>query len=301
MACKFDATLEPERHGILPFASLGRGGIVEGMNTIGFALRGWLGCCLALALVSSGCESETRDARENGSSPAQQKQGDKPEEAAKPAAAANVKKTLLGKDVWLETQGQQRRVIVAAKVCLRETAGLECLLCRKNTKEYESLLSTEADARIIHLALLAAGASSGSPVKYVEKGNEVVVVPPSGDRIKILIQYEDKGKTVTVSAQQWILNQSTKKDLEGDWVFAGSVLTPNPDDDKKPIYAATAEGGYFCLLNSPAALLDLPLNNPNKAPELRDLVPHTVRIPALETKVSLILELRHEAKKAKSS
>jgi hypothetical protein len=49
----------------------------------------------------------------------------------------------------------------------------------------------------------------------------------------------------------------------------------------------------------PYALLDLPVNNPNKDPEVRELQPYTQRIPPLETKVTLILEpeLQHNSDK----
>ncbi len=261
---------------------------------------------LLLALPGSGCEGQPQ-AREQDQL-AQTTGAKTPVEPAPARAektakgqpeAAGWKKTLLGKNVWLETQGDRRRVVVGAKVCLREGGfGLECLLCRHQTKEHESILSTDADAQIIHAALLAAKAKPGSPVQYIEKDGNVSVVPPSGERIKVLIQYADKGKEVSVPARQWILNSKTKKDLDGDWVFAGSKLFANPDEDqKKPVYAANTDGAYICVLNVPTALLDLPINNPNKDPELRELQPHTARIPALETKVSIILEPQMELKK----
>jgi hypothetical protein len=207
-----------------------------------------------------------------------------------PSQPVPSKKVPLGKDVWFETEGKHRRVLVGATVCLRE-GGLECFLCRSRTKEYESVLATDADAQVIHAGLLAAGAQPGSPVRYVEQKGEVVIVPPTGSRIKISVQYEDNGKLATVPAQRWIVNAKTKKNLEDDWVFAGSQLLPNPDDEsKKPVYAATSDGSYICIYNMPYALLDLPVNNPNKEPEIRELQPQTERIPPLATKVTLILE-----------
>ena len=76
-----------------------------------------------------------------------------------PDSGPDLKKVQVGPQVWLEIQGRQRRVLVNASVCLREgNFGLECLLCKKNTKEHESPLVTEAEAHHIHAALLAAGA-----------------------------------------------------------------------------------------------------------------------------------------------
>jgi len=226
--------------------------------------------------------------------------GDYPPKADSSPKAPNQlgpsKKVPLGKNVWFETDGSHRRVLVGATVCLRE-GGIECFLCRSRTKEYESILSTDADAQMIHAGLLAAGAKPGSPVQYVEKNGEVVSVPPTGSRIKISVQYEEKGKLVKVPAQHWILNAKTKKELEDEWVFAGSKLLPGTEDaNKKPVYAATSDGSYICVYNMPFAMLDLPVNNPNKDPETRELQPHTERIPPLETKVMLILEPEHDHK-----
>src|SRR5262249_5607116 len=61
-----------------------------------------------------------------------------------------------GRGVWLESEGDKRRVRVRAWVCLRQGRyGLECLLCRRHTKEHESVLATAADASLIHAGLLA--------------------------------------------------------------------------------------------------------------------------------------------------
>src|SRR5207249_66822 len=129
-----------------------------------------------------------------------------------PKNADPTKKAPLGKKVWLETQGKRRRVLVAAEVCLRQGEfGLECLLCKKLTKEHESILATAADARVIHAGLVVAQAEPGSPVKYIEKGDKVITVPPAGSRIKVSLQYEKDGKSVTVPAQEWIRVGNTKQ------------------------------------------------------------------------------------------
>ena len=259
-----------------------------------------LSITLLLGLLGLGCEGEPRARIRNSEGGAakgtkqEAAQGKPPAKAestpAEPEQAAASKKVPLGRDVWFETDGSHRRVLVGAKVCLRE-GGLECLLCRTYSKEHESILSTDADAQVIHAGLLAAGAKPGSPVQYVEKNSEVVIVPPTGSRIKVSVQYEENGKRVTLPAQQWIVNAKTHKVLDDEWVFAGSQLLPNPNEEnKKPIYAATADGSYICIYNMPYALLDLPVNNPNKDPEIRELQPKTERIPPLETKVTLILE-----------
>jgi len=192
----------------------------------------------------------------------------------------------LGDNVWLETRDKKRRVVVGTTVCLREGEyGLECLLCRQHTKEHESILATTAHAKLIHAALLLAGAEPGKPVTF-----EPEFKPPSGSRIKILVQYEDKGKVLTLPVQQWVWDVKTKKDLDSDWVFAGSYLYPNPDGDDKPrAYAADDDGSYICISNVSNAMLDLPIHSPRGLEE-RTFGIHTDCVPPIGTKVAIILQ-----------
>lgn len=204
--------------------------------------------------------------------------------AAKPAK--------LGPGVYLETRGQgktaRRRLLVDARVCRRDGSfGLETFLCRTNSKEHESIVSTDADARLIHAGLLAAGAKPGHPVRFFEdKPPET----PTGTPIQVSVYYKDGGKEHTVRAQEWILNVKTKKPLAQDWVFAGSILWKDPEKPKaEPIYVANEDGAYICVNNVPTAMLDLPIKSDNR-PEDRTFGFNTAQIPPIGTKVTLILE-----------
>src|SRR5262249_1640828 len=147
------------------------------------------------------------------SAPRTKQLSDEEQWAGSKKAALNTQKTL-----WFEKKGDRSRIHVEAVVCLREGQyGLECLLCRKHTKEHESILSTSVDATEIHRALLATGAEPGSPVEFKEKDGKFEIVPPKGARLKVLFQYEDKGKRKTVKAQEWVVNNKTKKDLDQRW------------------------------------------------------------------------------------
>jgi hypothetical protein len=245
---------------------------------------------LASVFLLAGCEPEQRVRQEQPSNPAKSadtKQARGPAADPAPKPAGNTKRALLGKNVWIETEGDKRRIIVSAEVCLREGQyGLECLLCRQLTKEHESILAMDADARVIHAGLEAAGAKPGSPVKFNPK-----YVPASGTVIKVTLQYEQKGKTVRVPAQQWVVNGKTKKDLEHDWVFAGSMFYKNPLDPEAPeTYAAAAEGSAICVTDVPTAMLALPISSTNDPDLGRAYQPNTDRIPDVGTKVEVILE-----------
>jgi hypothetical protein len=194
-----------------------------------------------------------------------------------------VKKVEFGKNVFLEIEGDKRRVLVNAVVC-RRTDLLEQFMCRKMTKEHEAIVSADIDARHLHAALLGTGADAGSPVKFQPRYQ-----PARGTVIKVYVQYMEKGRTIKVPAQHWVRNIKTKKELEHDWVFAGSCQFPNRLDPKAPPFYGANDGDVICLANFETALLDLPIAS---SKDNDDLVfeAFTDHIPALETPVVVILE-----------
>jgi hypothetical protein len=234
--------------------------------------------CVLAAPLFSACEG-----------PAPEREEPKP----KPATPApEVKKTLLGPNVYLEVQGKRRRVLISAEVCLRRGA-LELFLCRKDSKEHEAIVHADVDARDVHKALLAAGADAGSPVKYVPK-----YAPARGTKIKVGVEYEENGKLVSKNAREWVRYSATGKELDVDWVFAGSVLLDDPSDATKPkIYLANG-GDMICVSNFEDALLDLPINSSKDNSEL-SFDAFTDRIPSVGTKVVVTLEPVAEEKKGK--
>jgi hypothetical protein len=254
------------------------------MNTLA---RLWLVFALSLVLAagcSGGVSVDPVDSGRGGTGPENR--------AARPGLTpvvphGDVKRKEVARHVWFETEGKQRRVRVEAAVCLRESTeyGLEFLLCRTKSKEYESLLATSASAYDIHKALIAAGAEAGHPIRFTERG----FTPPTGSRIKISLEYEDHGKLVSVSAGYWIRTITTKKELESDWVFAGSELRPDPDGNgKPPRYVADDDGDYISVINLPTAMLDLPLSP--KALQQQAFQPFSEHIPEVGTPVIVILE-----------
>jgi hypothetical protein len=196
---------------------------------------------------------------------------------------AEAKKVLVGPNVHLEVQGKERRVLVSGAVCLRE-GQLEQFLTRKGTKEHEAIVAADVDARDIHQALLLAGAAEGKPVQF-----RPAYKAATGQTVRISVRYQDKGKLVTVPARSWVKDARTGKDLNSDWVFAGSQLVENPLDPKSPAIYLANDGDVICVSNFETALLDLPIKSPKDNDELI-YVAHTDRIPPLETKVVVVLE-----------
>lgn len=215
---------------------------------------------------------------------------DPPEEA--PPVPAEYKPLNKAKTLFFEkTADDKRRIHLLAEVCLREGI-LEVLVCKNFTKEHESILHADVDGRELHLALIAAGAVSGSPVSYHPEYKAA-----TGTRIKVSLTYREKGKVKTVPAGAWIKDKTTNKDLAHDWVFAGSKLLKDPDKpDAVPAYTANHTGEYICLANFPDSILDLPVKSPKDAAELIFEI-NSPRIPPLKTPVIVTLEPVVEAKK----
>ena len=244
---------------------------------------------LSVHTASIGCSEEGTAPERQDSTKDPSSQGLGPMGSRGQKHEIEVKRSQLGNGVWLEPKNNKRRVVVEATVCLREGQyGLECLLCRTGTKEHESVLHTSADAKVIHAGLLAAGATPGSPVQYKDMGKEIVTIPPSGQPIRVNVEYESQGRRISVSAQDWVRNSKSGLAMKEQWIFAGSRLWQSQTTGKT-VYGASAEGGYICTSNVPTALLDVPFDSP-KSLEGRSFEPFTEHIPPIDTKVMLILE-----------
>src|SRR2546427_12454571 len=98
---------------------------------------------LLFALANLGCEGGSAARQESSPPPAQGSEKTAPspgklallpEDPTKQDNTRDAKKVKIGKNVWLEVQGDKRLVIGPAEVCLREGM-LEHLMCRKRTKE----------------------------------------------------------------------------------------------------------------------------------------------------------------------
>ncbi|QDU14990.1 YdjY domain-containing protein [Gimesia maris] len=98
-----------------------------------------------------------------------------------------------------------KKLLLKTHVCLQEGV-LEMLLCKKQTKEHESILSIESPATAIHAGLLAIGAKVGTPVKFTPKFQ-----PPQGQKLKLELIWKDKdGKEQRELAQQWVRTATSR-------------------------------------------------------------------------------------------
>jgi hypothetical protein len=183
-----------------------------------------------------------------------------------------------------------RRVHILAEVCLRE-GPLEVFLCKKNTKEHESILQADLDVREVHFALIAAGGKPGSTVRFVPEYK-----PATGSTIKVKLTYHKDGKQLTKPAQYWIRDVRNKSDMTHDWVFAGSRFFKDPEDPQKPPYYCANNGEVICISNFADSMMDLPVKSSKEQAEL-GFMANTERIPPLKTKVLVTLEVAAPEKK----
>ena len=234
-------------------------------------------CCVTILACLTGCYDD----------------GDRAPKPEPKEKAPEGKKVRVGDNVYLEIIGTKRRVLVTAEVCLRK-GSLEQLMTRKNKKEHEAILSAALDARKIHEALILANAKEGEPVRYTPKYR-----PATGTAIKITLVYEDKkGVKKTVNARSWLKNSKTGKELDCDWVFAGSLLVESPLDKDAPKFYLANDGDIICVSNFEGALLDVPIKS-SKDDADRGYEAWEDRIPPVGTEVTVILEpvVKEKAKK----
>lgn len=194
--------------------------------------------------------------------------------------------TRLAKDARIWLDAKNKRVVVDGYVALR-VGQLEMFACPAGTKEHESVVGLLTKAQYVHAALLAIGAKPGSPVKFEPK-----YTPASGSKIKIEILYvDDKGAKKRVTAQDWVRQVGTEKNLDMDWVFAGSGMWKDPDTGTEQYLAES--GDLICVSNFTTATLDLPIRSSQANSSLL-FAAYTDRIPPEQTPVRLVLSVKED-------
>jgi hypothetical protein len=191
----------------------------------------------------------------------------------------NLKRLELASPVWIDNKDKQ--VVLIGSVC-RAGYPLEFFATYPD-RAYESVVVIYTKPSIVHAALLALGAKPGKPVEYKPK-----FVPPSGAEVEIEVAWKDRdGKRQKARAQDWIRDIKTKKPLEVNWVFAGSIFWEDKSTGEKSYMAD--RGDFISVLNLPTALLDLPIESAS-ALESRLFEGFVERLPPPGTPVTLILK-----------
>jgi hypothetical protein len=145
--------------------------------------------------------------------------------AQKPKDADEFQPLNKSKTVLLDVKG--KRLLVQAEVVLREGL-LEMLVCLKQTKEHESILSVDAKAQIIHAGLLALGAKPGTPVRWDPEFHAA-----TGQPIDIFFTWTDEdGKLHRDPAQHWVRHATRRYYVEKLEEMPDSFRLPDESDLK---------------------------------------------------------------------
>jgi len=158
--------------------------------------------------------------------------------------------------VWFDKKNRQ--VVLQGSVCA-STTPLEFFATYAN-RAYEAVLTVNVKPSTVHAALVLAGAEPGHPSQFkppVPPQTEPEFIPPTGTEVAIEVRWKDqKGRVFSAPAPYWIRNVKTKKELDCNWVFAGSGWYTDEETGKK--YYQADSGELICLLSLPNAMLDLP-------------------------------------------
>lgn len=182
--------------------------------------------------------------------------------------------------VWVDKK--KRRVVVDGVVILK-SGQLEMFACPINTKEHESVVAVFAKAIHVHAGLLAAGAMPGKPTQFEP------YQPATGSTIRIHVLWKDEmGNKKSARAQSWIRHAGTEREMQYDWVFAGSGIYK--DEESKQEYYLAEQGDLICVANFTTATLDLAVRSDDANSGLVFMA-NTKNIPDSDTPVRLVLQV----------
>ena len=125
-----------------------------------------------------------------------------------------------GKRVWLKTH------------VVQTNAPLEMFLCKRGTKEHESVLAVDSAAFVIHGALVALGLEPGQTAGYVESDDPdepPTFRPPSGPKVALTVHWTQDGTSHSRPATEWV-RTVTRRWFTAPLVEADAASAALPED-----------------------------------------------------------------------
>jgi hypothetical protein len=173
---------------------------------------------------------------------------------------------------------------------------LEYALVRSHGKLHESLLATDVPATDIQLAfaLLRYPPSAELYPLLNDKGgvsNRFPVVPEAtkaAARIQVNVEWDDAGKSRTAPLNEWIQHATKGSAMPATlWVYGGSLV-------EEGNFYAESTGDLIAIFLSGAALVNYPgKDNDDDTVWL----PYPKRVPAIGTKITVVIAPNPELKK----
>ena len=148
-------------------------------------------------------------------------------------------------------------------------------------KEHETILLLNLSPEAIYCALGLIGLTPGRPPRWLPETQ--TIQPATGDPVDVFVRHESDGRTVEVSACDWMLDLVKCRPVkQTHWLFTGSRRL---DDGT---FFANVEGTVVAVVDFDSALLALPRSYSSSNDQLW-LGANTEVIPPAGTKVTLIL------------
>ncbi|MEM8737602.1 MAG: YdjY domain-containing protein [Planctomycetota bacterium] len=182
---------------------------------------------------------------------------------------------------------QERFLDLRARVVGREVEWLELLACRPGTREHESIVTVDADAKHIQLALLLLGLEPGRPARAEQTDDgQLRFHPPQGPRVELFFVLDEQPDQ-PIAANQWVVDQTRGETMPGNtWLFTGSAFV---EHQQTRYFLAEANGTVASLVNFGDELIGRPTTVSQDGGN--DLwTAHTAVIPPLGTRLTLRLQ-----------
>lgn len=159
-------------------------------------------------------------------------------------------------------------VRIVATVCLAEGL-LEFVVCKPGTFEHEAIFTTEAKPELVHAALLLGGLKPTPQLAGLDGLWWDKALKQEDSRVKIEVEWEDKGKMKRVNLTSMIRNREETEgggekaaEVKDAWVFAGSFLHADGKDGERT-YAANSSGILVGIWPDPSTVIQYGVANGN--------------------------------------
>ncbi len=166
---------------------------------------------------------------------------------------------------------------------------LEVTACTPDTREYESLVVTEALPSHVHAALLLAGLVPGEPGRFERDGEALRAVPPRGDALRVSFVLEGAaGESLLFAPFDWVIDLATGEHLsaaggEPTWVFGGSRIVEFRGEER---YEADLTGTLIGLTTFGDETVSFTrVLSPHAAVQTPEWIADITRVPPIGTPV----------------
>lgn len=169
------------------------------------------------------------------------------------------------------------------RVVGRAVEWLELLACRPGTREHEAVVTLDAEATHIQLALILLGLEPGTPARAEKIDDTFIIHPPQGPAVELFFVLDDQPE-VEVPANRWVIDQEAGKTMpDNHWLFVGSRSV---DHAGQAWFLAEENGTLVSLVNFGDELIGRPTLQSEDGGNVF-WTANTPQIPAEGTRVTL--------------